>query len=118
LITRIAAPDPAFGPATLTLPNGRRVSNPLATTLRFSGTTRSDGQFTTPVLQMWNARVGRRFALRGTTFDASIDVFNITNRGTDQSFQTAANQTFNPLFGATQFKQLPRSAQIVLRFAF
>ncbi len=118
IITRVAASDPAFGPAIVTLSNGRRVSNPLATTLRFAGATRSDGQLTTPILQMWNARAGRRFSVHDMTFDASIDVFNITNNGADQMFQLSSNQTYNPLFGATQYKQLPRSAQFVIRFAF
>ena len=36
VVTRIAAPDPAFGPPTLRLSNGRLVSNPLATTVRFA----------------------------------------------------------------------------------
>jgi hypothetical protein len=118
VITRVAASDPAFGPAILTLSNGRRVSNPLATTLRFVGPTRGDGQLTTPVLNIWSARVGRRFSLRTLAFDASIDVFNITNSGADQLFQSSSNQTFNPLFGATQFRQLPRSAQALLRLSF
>jgi hypothetical protein len=118
IITRIAAADPSFGPATVTLSNGRRVANPLATTFRFLGPTRSDGQLTTPPLHVWNVRVGRRFALRRLTFDASLDVFNVTNNGADQGLQLGANQLFNPLFGATSFRQLPRSAQFVLRTTF
>ena len=38
-------PDPQFGPPTVTLSNGRVVSNPLATTLRFAFPTRSEGQY-------------------------------------------------------------------------
>ena len=38
IFTRIAAADPQFGPSTVTLSNGRLVSNPLATTLRFDST--------------------------------------------------------------------------------
>lgn len=34
--TFLAAPDPQFSPATLALSNGRSVSNPLATTVRFA----------------------------------------------------------------------------------
>ena len=45
IVTKLAAPDPAFGPTTLVLSNGRLVSNPLATTIRFAYPTRSDGQF-------------------------------------------------------------------------
>ena len=35
VVTRIAAADPAFGPSTVRLSNGRTVANPLATTIRF-----------------------------------------------------------------------------------
>jgi hypothetical protein len=45
-------------------------------------------------------------------------VFNLTNNGADLGFQSGANQTYNPLFGATMFRQLPRSAQVVLRASF
>src|SRR5262249_13375418 len=76
IITRIAAADPAFGPATVTLSNGRQVANPLAATLRFAYPTRSDGQITTPDLYVWNVRAGRRFSFRRVDFDAALDVFN------------------------------------------
>jgi hypothetical protein len=118
IITRIAAADPAFGPATVTLSNGRVVSNPLATTLRFAYPTRGDGQLRTPNLHALNLRAGRRFALRRVKLDASLDVFNVTNHGADLGFEFLGNQTFNPLFGHTIDRQLPRSAQIVIRAAF
>ncbi|HWW83241.1 MAG TPA: TonB-dependent receptor [Vicinamibacterales bacterium] len=117
IITNAAAPDPAFGPATVTLSNGRRVANPLATTFRFAYPTRGDGQLTTPPLHVFNARAGRRFSWRKYTFDAAVDVFNLTNNGADYSFQFGANQTFNPSFGTTTYRQLPRSAQLVLRLS-
>jgi carboxypeptidase family protein len=118
IISRVAAADPAFGPATLTLTNGRRVANPLATTLRFAGQTRADGQLHTPMLHVWNVRAGRRFSYRRLVVDASLDVFNLTDNDADQQFQLGANQTYNPLFGATTYRQLPRSAQAVLRIAY
>ena len=118
VVTRIAAPDPAFGPAIVTLSNGRRVSNPLATQIRFAGATRSDGQLTTPALHVWNVRIGRRFAWRAIALDAALDFFNLTNHDADQQFQPGANQTFSPLFGTTTFRQLPRSAQAVIRASF
>lgn len=118
IITRVAAPDPAFGPATVTLSNGRVVSNPLATVLRFAHPTRGDGQMTTPHLHAWNVRVGRSIAWGRRSIDASVDVFNVTNHDADLAFQLGANQTFNPLFGATTVKQLPRSAQAVVRISF
>jgi hypothetical protein len=118
IVTRIAAADPGFGPPTVTLSNGRVVSNPLATVLRFAFTTRGEGQFRAPALHALNLRVGRRFSLRRVTVDASVDIFNATNNGADQGFLFGANQTYNPLFGLTTDRQAPRSAQIVLRAAF
>ena len=118
IVTRLAAADPAFGPATVTLSNGRVVTSPLATVIRFAHPTRGDGQLTTPDLHVWNLRLGRRFTMRGLKLDAAVDAFNVTNNGADLSFQNGANQQYNPLFGLTQFRQLPRSAQLSLRASF
>jgi hypothetical protein len=118
VVTRLAAADPTFGPATVTLSNGRVVSNPLATTIRFAYPTRGDGQLKTPPLHAWNLRIGRRFAWRTAKVEASIDLFNLTNHDADLSFQNGANQTYNSLYGTTTFRQLPRSAQLTLRTTF
>ncbi len=117
VIAQVAA-DPTFGPAQVTLSNGRRVTNPLATALRFAFPTRTEGQLTTPRLHVWNARVGRRFTWAALVLDAGIDVFNITNNGADASFELGANQLYNPAYGITTFRQLPRSAQVVIRASF
>jgi hypothetical protein len=63
-------------------------------------------------------RAGRRFTVRRLTFDASLDVFNVTNHAADLGFEFMANQTFNPLYGQTTDRQAPRSAQVVLRATF
>jgi hypothetical protein len=118
IVSRLSAADPAFGPATVTLSNGRVVSNPLATTIRFAYPTRGDGQLKTPPLHAWNIRVGRRFAWRNAKTDVSVDVFNLTNNDADLSFQSGANQTYNSLYGTLTFRQLPRSAQLTLRTTF
>jgi hypothetical protein len=118
MVTQIAAADPSFGPPTVRLSNGRVVSNPLATVIRFAYPTRGEGQLRTPNMHALNFRAGRRFTARRATFDASLDVFNLTNNGADLGFEFGANQTYNPLFGVTIDRQPPRSAQIVLRVAF
>jgi hypothetical protein len=118
IVTRLAAADPAFGPTTVRLSNGRVVTNPLATTFRFAYPARGEGQLRTPKLNAWNVRVGRRFSRGRVKFDAALDAFNVTNNGADMGFEFGANQTFNPLFGVTAFRQLPRSAQVVLRTSF
>jgi hypothetical protein len=118
IVSRVAAADPTFGPPTVTLSNGRVVSNPLATTIRFAYPTRGEGQLKTPPLHAWNLRVGRRFAWRTARIDASLDVFNLTNNDADLSFQSGANQTYNSLYGTLTFRQLPRSAQLTVRTTF
>ena len=118
IVTRLAGPDPAFGPQTVRLTNGRVVSNPLANVIRFAYPTRGDGQFRAPDLHALNLRVSRRFQFDRVTFDASFDVFNVTNSGADLGFQFTSNQTYSPLFGLTTDRQAPRSAQVVFRAAF
>jgi hypothetical protein len=118
IITRLPAADPAFGPPTVTLSNGRVVSNPLATTLRFAYPTRGEGQLKTPDFHVLNLRAGRRFDIRRLKLDASLDLFNVTNHGADLGFEFMSNQTYNPLYGMTIDRQRPRSAQIVVRAAF
>jgi hypothetical protein len=118
IVSRIAAPDPAFGPPTVRLSNGRLVTNPLATTIRFAYPTRGEGQLKTPPLHVANIRLSRTFVLPVVNLDAGLDVFNVTNNGTDHAFNSGGNQTYNPLYGTTRFRQLPRSAQIVLRTTF
>jgi hypothetical protein len=118
IVSDIGAADPAFGPATVRLANGRVVSNPLATTIRFAYPTRSEGQLRTPNLHALNLRVGRQFTVRRARLDAGVDIFNVTNNGADQGFEFLANQTFNPFYRRTIDRQLPRSAQIVLRASF
>lgn len=119
IVTRLDAPDPAFGPPTVRLSNGRVVSNPLATVIRFAYATRGEGQLRTPAMHTLNVRAARRFTAGRMTFDASLDVFNVTNNGADLSFLSfGANQMYNPLFGLTTDRQAPRSAQVVFRAAF
>jgi hypothetical protein len=103
--TNLASPDPQFGQPTLRLSNGRLVSNPLATTLRFAYSDRGTGQLWTPWLTAWNLRVGRAFDLRGVWLDTSIDVFNVTNSAADQQFVSGGNQVNSPNFGLLTNRQ-------------
>ena len=48
----------------------------------------------------------------------AVDVFNVTNNGADLGFEFGGNQTYNPFFRSTTWRQLPRSAQLVLRSSF
>jgi hypothetical protein len=110
--------DPRFGPSTLQLSNGRLVSNPLATTLRFAYANRGEGQLWTPWLHAWNLRAGRTFPLGRTLLETAIDVFNVTNNGSDQEFINGANQIDGANYGLLTNRQLPRSAQMLVRLLF
>jgi hypothetical protein len=114
----IAASDPQFGPATLTI-NGRKVSNPLATTYRFAYANRGEGQLWTPWLIAWNTRFGREFSLgEHSSLELVTDIFNVTNRGAAQQFASGGNQLNSANYGVTQNIQLPRSAQFSARWKF
>src|SRR5262245_3482611 len=118
ITTNIVAPDPQFGPATLTI-NGRLVSNPLATTTRFYYATRGEGQLWAPWLIAWNARVVREFRLNERfSFEVVADVFNITNRGSAQQFVNGGNRINGSNYGGLQYIQTPRSAQFSVRWKF
>jgi hypothetical protein len=118
ILTRIAAPDPQFGPPTVTLSNGRVVANPLATQLRFAYPTRAEGQFTLGAFHLLNLRLSRAFSLGAQRLEVAVDLLNATNHGADQAFQDGANQLESPTFGKGANRQFPRSAALSARFAF
>jgi hypothetical protein len=119
ILTRMAVPDPQFGPPTVTLSNGRVVPNPLATTVRFAFPTRSDGQYQLTAMHVVNLRLGRQFQLgrdRRLALDASV--FNVGNFGRYQGFLTGANQLFSTNYGLGGNVQQPVSGQVSARFLF
>ena len=117
IITRVS-PDLSHGPATLTLSNGRVVSNPLATIFRFAGATRSDQQFHVPGIHIANARLGYSFRLGRMKSEALFDVYNVTNAAGDFDILGGAHQTFNPNFQLTTTRQRARSGQLSFRLSF
>jgi hypothetical protein len=119
IITRVAAADPQFGPATVTLSNGRVVSNPLATLNRFAFPTRDEGQFKMPALHVINLRVGRDFELtQDRRFQLAVDFFNVGNLARFQGFLGGANQLFSANYGKGGSVQQPFSAQFSAQFFF
>ncbi len=134
IVKYLSAPDPQFGPATLTLSNGRVVSNPLATTVRFAYANRGEGQLQSPTLATWNGRVARSFSLgESRKFEVAFSVVNMTNRGTEQEFlggstttaSTGSNQIGSPNFAygpdgifRGQNRQAARAGQLTVRFEF
>src|SRR5262245_53219463 len=118
IFTRLAAADPRFGPATVTLSNGRTVSNPLATTIRFAYPTRNEGQFTLPDVHILNLRAGRDFHLGKYRVEPALEIFNVTNHDAFYLIEQGGTQTFSPLYGQGRSRQTPRAVQITARFVF
>jgi outer membrane receptor protein involved in Fe transport len=119
VVTRIAAADPQLGPATVTLSNGRKVSNPLATTIRFVGPTRGDHQLQLNALQVINFRLGYSLkVLENRGLQAALDIFNLSNRGSYEQWMDGANQTYSPNYGKGRALQFPRVFQLSVRFEF
>jgi hypothetical protein len=125
VVTKIAAPDPAFGPPTLRLSNGRLVSNPLATTIRFAYDNRGEGQIKAPTQTIVNLRVGRDFKLGAGKLQLAFDVFNLFNNDADQDFLDGGNQQYSPNYAEQPDGSFlgtsrvpPRSGQVSIRFLF
>ena len=118
VVTRIAAPDPAFGPTTVVLPNGRAVSNPLATTIRFAYPTRSEGQWSPQGMYSVNVQVSREFTIGPSKLVASLTGFNLTNYDAPYQLATGANQQFNTFYQQGQIVQQPWALQAVIRLLF
>lgn len=106
-----------YGPSTLHI-DGRTVSNPLATAYRFKYADRGTGQIYCPWLIQWNALVGRDFRITDRQgVEADLNVYNLTNNDAGQQFVNG-NNAASSTFGELQNIQLPRSAQISVRYHF
>jgi len=118
IVNRLATADPRFGPSTVTLLNGRVVSNPLATIIRFDDATRGEGQLQLPAAHTLNARVGRRFQRQHVAIEPALDVLNLTNNDAFFAFLGGANQTYNANYGQGSSRQPPREVQLSVRVLF
>jgi len=125
VVDRIAASDPAFGPATLRLSNGRLVSNPLATTIRFAYPTRGEGQVKAPNQHTWNVRAAKEFRIGRSKLELAFDVFNLLNDDTDQDFLDGGNQLYSPNYARRAdgsflgtLRVPPRGGQVSVGFTF
>jgi hypothetical protein len=124
IVTKVSAVDPQFGPSTITLSNGRTVTNPLATTIRFAYSNRGEGQLKTPNLVTWNMKLQKDVRFGERKLQLSFDVFNVLNGDSDQQFKDGGNQTYSANYamkdGVWQGtnRQAPRIGQVSARFQF
>jgi hypothetical protein len=123
LLDRIDANDPrvtAFGPPTFTLANGTRVSNPLATNIRFVGKNRGDGQVLAPAIKTLGAKIGKTLRTDGgRELALSANFFNVLNDGHFYQYSfSGANQVFNPNYLQMFNLNPPRALQVEAVFRF
>ena len=119
VVTKIAAADPIFGPATFTLANGIRVSNPLATTIRFAYPTRGDGQVENDTVRYLQLKLARRFKFGRSQLEVAAIVQNVFNAGSFQQYNASGpNQLYSSNYLAKTALQPPRALQIATTFRF
>lgn len=119
ILTNLDAPDLQFGPPVVTLPDGRVVSNPLATIQRYAYETRGDGQLKLPSLHVLSVRVGRVMPLwNGARLEVTADAYNVTNHGSDTAFLGGATLLQGASYGLTAARQQPRTMRLSARVSF
>jgi hypothetical protein len=114
IVTRIAAADPRFGPARVTLPNGTTQANPLATTIRFANATRGDGAVLNEPVRGLQFKIGRDFNFGRHRVSTSLNVYNIFNSGANTQYAAGANQLYSPLYLSAYNKLSARAFQLLI----
>lgn len=105
-------------PPNVTLSNGRLVTNPLGTRVRFFYSTRDEGQLQLPSLNVLNLRIGKRLKRGSHTLEAALEVFNLFNQGNNQYFNVPTLTEGRPAAFVTSETQAPRAGQITVRWEF
>ena len=117
-MTRLAAADPVFGPATVRLANGLTQPNPLATPIRFLGPTRADGQTPNDTDRYLQLHIGRVFKFGSHEIEPSLNIFNVFNTGAYTQWNTGANLLYSPNYLSVFNRQPPRAFQIAGTYRF
>jgi len=112
IVTRLAAGDPLFGAARVTLANGTTQTNPLATTIRLAFPTRGEGQVLNESTKSLQVKIGRNFKFGRNNVMASLNVYNILNSGSNTQYADGANQLYSPLYLSAYNKLSARAFQI------
>jgi len=118
IVKRIAASDPQFGPSSVRLSNGRVVTNPLATTIRYAFGTRGEGQVKAKARQELNLKLTKSVRYSRYRLEAGMGVYNVMNRGTIERYASDAGQTYAPNYLGYEGFQPPRSLDVTLKFTF
>ena len=120
ILTRVAASDPVFGPALITLANGTTQPNPLATTNRFKFPTRGEGQVLGDSIKILNVKLGKKFDLGATrNFEIATNIFNVFNTSKSWLFNYYGGEyDYNPNYLQPFVRANPLSANLSLTYRF
>ncbi len=113
IFSRLDAPDPTFGSAQVTLPDGSTQGNPLATAIRFRFPTRNENQVKLGDTKRISIKVGKQFELGDARrVDVAFNFFNIPNFGDFQQYTyNGGNSDFNQSFLQPRNRQPGRGVQ-------
>jgi hypothetical protein len=114
IVTKLSAPDPIFGPALVTLGNGTKQPNPLATTIRLAFPTRGDGSVLNEATRSLQLKVGREFTLGRSQLTVSLNIYNLLNSGSNTQYADGANQLYNPAYLSGIQRLSPRAFQLMI----
>jgi hypothetical protein len=110
--------DPVFGPGQITLADGTRQPNPLATSWRFAYGTRSEGQVRNETTRYLQMNLGREFNLGQHRLETSVGIFNVFNTGAHTQWNDGANQLSSPNYLSRFNRHPPRAFQVSARYRF
>ena len=114
IVTKLSAADPRFGPALVTLANGTKQPNPLATTIRLAFPTRGDGSVLNEATKSLQLKIGREFKFGRNRFTASLNIYNLLNSGSNTQYADGANQLYNPAYLSGIQRLSPRAFQLMI----
>jgi hypothetical protein len=114
IVTRLATPDPRFGPARVTLADGTTQANPLATTIRFAFPTRGEGQVLNEATKSLQLKIGRTFQFGLHRLTASLNIYNLLNSGSNTQYADGANQLYNPAYLSATNRLSARAFQLMI----
>ncbi len=119
IVDRIAAADPQFGPARITLANGTTTPNPLATTIRFAYPTRTEGFVPTAILWPVGLKIARDFKVtEKQKLQFGLNILNLFNEGDFYQFASGSNQKYSPNFLTYRSQQPARAFQALMKYNF
>jgi len=127
VVTQLAAADPVFGPALIRLADGTTQSNPLATTIRFCGSStvpcaanpvRSNGQTRNEDERYMQLQLSREFPIGSQRLEAGLGIFNLFNNGAQTQWNTGANQIYSPNYLSRFNRTSSRQLQLNFRYRF